>query len=87
VTGVIAEVPGKKILGAFGGGKMMLRLTDVTAVDGHKISIRALQAKRAEGTVRQVEPQGKTKVKDVTAPAGTEYVAYIDGDQTVAVRK
>jgi serine/threonine-protein kinase len=87
VMGAIAEVPGKKILGAFGGGKMTLKLTDAVAVDGHKIAVRALQARRAEGTFRQVEPQGKQKVKDITAPAGTEYIAYVDGDQTVNVRK
>jgi len=86
VTGAIVDLPGKKILG-IGGGKMTLKLIQADAVDGHKINVRALQARRAEGTVRQVEPQGKAKVKDLTAPAGTEYIAYIDGDQTVAARQ
>jgi hypothetical protein len=86
VTGAIVDLPGKKILG-IGGGKMTLKLIQADAVDGHKINVRALQSRRAEGTVRPVEPQGRAKIKDITAPAGTEYLAYIDGDQTVATRQ
>jgi hypothetical protein len=86
VTGAIVDLPGKKILG-IGGGKMTLKLIQAEGVDGHKINVRALQARRAEGTVRQVEPQGKQKVKDITAPAGTEYIAYVDGDQIVAAHQ
>ncbi len=86
VTGAIVDLPGKKFLGV-GGGKMTLKLLQAVAVDGHPINVRALLTRRAEGTVRQVEPQGKQKVKDITAPAGTEYIAYVDGDQPVAVHK
>ncbi len=86
VTGAIAEVPGKKKIFGIGGGKMTLKLMQADAVDGHKVNVRALQAKRAEGVVRPVDT-GKSKPKDVAATAGTEYLAYIDGDQTVSIHK
>jgi hypothetical protein len=91
VTGAIAEVPGtkKKILSVFGGGKLTLKVTAVDAVDGHKLNIRALQAHNPEGSSRPVEIPGvKPKSKDLAASAGTaEYIAYIEGDQTVSVHK
>jgi hypothetical protein len=31
--------------------------------------------------------QGRPKAKDVAATAGTEYIAYIDGEQGVSVHK
>jgi len=40
-TGAIAEVPKKGVFGL--GGKMTLRMTQVDAVDGRKLNIRALQ--------------------------------------------
>jgi hypothetical protein len=89
-TGAIAEIQGKKkILGMFPGGKMTLKLTEVDAVDGHKLNIRALQTRTPDGSYRPVEVSGvKPKSKDLAASAGTEgYVAYIEGDQTVTVRK
>ncbi len=83
-TGAIAEVPGKK---AFGLGKMTLRLTQVDAVDGRKLNIRALQAPNRDGTFRNVDTGVKAKSKDQAASAGTLYIGYIEGDQTVNVRK
>ena len=88
VTGAIAEVPGKKILGFIGGGKLTFKLTSVDAVDGHKLNIRAVQT-RSEGSYGGVELPGvKAKSKDLAASAGTDgYVAYTDGDQTMSARK
>ncbi len=87
VTGAIAELPGKKKFGVFGGGKMTLKLIQVDAVDGHKLAVRALAARKEEGTYRQVEPNGPRRSKGIVAPAGTEYLAYMDGAQTVSVTK
>jgi hypothetical protein len=73
-------------LGLF-GGRMMLKLTQATAVDGHKLNVRALATARAEGSYRPVENGASRKSKDVVAVAGTEYLAYFDGTQTVSVAK
>jgi serine/threonine protein kinase len=88
VAGAIAEVPGKKVFGFIGGGRLTFKVTSVDGVDSHKFNIRAVQT-RSEGSYRPVElPNAKAKSKDLAASAGTEgYVAYIDGDQTVSVRK
>ena len=88
-TGVIGGVPGKKILGVFGGGKLTFKLASVTAVDGHKLNIRAVQAHGADGSYRPVELPGvKPKSKDLAASAGVgEYIAYVEGDQTVSTHK
>ena len=80
ITGAIAE----KKKGFF--GKMTLKLIQADAVDGKKLNIRALPSRRAEGTYRPVDT-GVRKPKDVEAAAGTAYVAYIDGNQTVAAHK
>lgn len=65
---------------------MTLKLIQADAVDGKKLNIRALPSRRAEGTYRPVDT-GVRKPKDVEAAAGTAYVAYIDGNQTVAAHK
>ena len=77
VTGVIE----KKKSGIF-GGKMTLRLIQADAVDGRKLNVRAIPARRADSNARPVETPAK-KAKDLAAAAGTEYVAYVDGEQTV----
>ena len=86
VTGAIAQV-GRRGVAGFGGAKMTLRLLTVDAVDGHKYRVRA-QSARAEGkNERPVETNKKPKDKDLVASAGTQYIAYIDGDVTVSVKK
>jgi hypothetical protein len=89
VMGAIAEVPGKKVFGFLGGGKLTYKLTTVDGVDGHKFNVRAVQARGSDGSNRPVElPNVKAKSKDLAASGGTDgYIAYIDGDQTVSVRK
>ncbi|HTS62632.1 MAG TPA: serine/threonine-protein kinase [Candidatus Acidoferrales bacterium] len=83
VTGELMGA-GKKVLGI--GGKVQFRLESVTAVDGTKLKIKASPGRDSGKNQHAIEPPGR-KSKDVLAPAGTEYTAYFDGDQTVAVKK
>jgi serine/threonine-protein kinase len=82
VTGEVTE--GKKgILGR--AGKPSYRLNEVEAVDGSKIKLRTAPG-NSDRTERPIEPPGR-RDKNVLAPAGTAYLAYIDGDQTVHVKQ
>ncbi len=87
VTGEVVQAARKGTFG-FGGAKMTLHLLVVEAVDGHKYRVRAQSARSADGkNERPVETSVKPKNKELAADAGTEYVAYIDGDATVSVKK
>jgi len=83
--GVIVDGAKKKILGI--GGKMTFRLERVNAVDGQKVTIRATQAARRDGSSKRPVNTGAKKSKSVAAAAGAEYVGYIDGTNTVVVKK
>jgi len=87
VTGSITEAAGKKKV--FGmGSKMTFRLLQVDAVDGNKLNIRAEPSRGKDGPAkRPVESGAKGKTKEIAAAAGSQYVAYIEGDQSVAVHK
>jgi hypothetical protein len=87
VTGAILEAAGKK--NAFGmGGKMTFRLLQVDAVDGKKLNVRAEPSRRKDGPAkRPIDSGAKGKTKEIAAAAGSQYIAYIEGDQTVSVRK
>jgi predicted Ser/Thr protein kinase len=85
VTGAIVDSGKRRILGVQ-VSKMTLKLTAVDAVDGSKLNLRALATRRPEGSFRDVDT-GKAKPKGVAAAAGSEYLAYVDGDQTVSVHK
>jgi serine/threonine protein kinase len=86
VTGAVTGGTGKKFLG-MGGRKLTFRLTQVEAVDGRKIAVRAIAGNSDDGpTVRTFETKG-SKSKGYAALQGAVYIAYIDGDQIVAVRK
>jgi hypothetical protein len=89
ITGAITQAARKGKLGIpIGGGKMTMRLLVVDAVDGHKYRVRTQSARGADGkSERPVETNVKPKNKDLVAAVGTEYVAYIDGDATVSVKK
>jgi serine/threonine-protein kinase len=88
VSGFIVEVGGKKKFLGMGGGKVTFRLTQVDAVDGHKLNLRATAVKSANGPAqRPLEPVNKKPPKDLTAPAGTQYIGYLDGGQTVSVNR
>jgi len=88
VSGAITQAARKgKIIG-IGGEKMTMRLLVVDAVDGHKYRIRTQSARSADGkSERLVETNVKPKNKDLVAAAGTEYLAYVDGDATISVKK
>jgi serine/threonine-protein kinase len=83
VTGEVAGIK-KGILGR--GAKPTFRLISVDAVDGSKIPLRAVPTKSGDKAEKVIEPPGR-KDKSLLAPAGTEYVGYIDGPQTVTVKK
>jgi hypothetical protein len=89
VTGsVTGESSKKKFLGIGGGHKLMFRLTQASAADGKKVAVRALAGRSEEGvTVRSFDTGKGSKSKGYAAVQGAVYIAYIDGDQTVAVRK
>jgi serine/threonine protein kinase len=89
VTGTVTGESGKKkFLGIGGGHKMMFRLVQAEAVDGKKLAVRAIAGRSEEGaTVRPFDTAKGSKAKGYAAMQGTVYVAYVDGDQTVAVRK
>ena len=84
VTGEILAVGKKNILGR--GGKPMFRLMTVDAVDGTKLKIKASPGRTPDKNERNIEPPGH-RGKENLAPAGSDYLAYFDGDQTVAVKK
>ena len=85
VTGEIVDGAKKKLLG---GAKMTFRLKDVAAVDGSKLSVRAMPSRRGSDGRRPVEGASLGKhPKEIAAPAGTGFIAYIEGGQTVTIRK
>jgi serine/threonine protein kinase len=86
VTGSITSETGKKkFLGM--GGKATFRLEKADAVDGQKISVRAAAKRRTDGPTSRPLDTGKAKPKELAAAKGTQYVGYIDGQQTVSARK
>jgi hypothetical protein len=85
VSGSIVDAAKKKF---FGGSKVSFRLTQVDAVDGHKLKLRATSGKSTNGLAqRPLEPAHKKPPKELTAPAGAQYIGYVDGGQTVSVTK
>jgi len=84
VTASIADRK-KKILG-IGSTKLTYQLRAVHAVDGKQLKVRATSGHNSDGTsTNQFDPpKGQ---KRFVALQGTEYVGYIDTDQTVAVRE
>ena len=84
VTGEVLAAGKKGILGR--AGKPMFRLIAVDAVDGTKLKVKSSPGRGSEKNERNIEPPGH-RAKESLAPAGTTYLAYFDGDQTVAVKK
>ena len=88
VVGEIAQAARKGKFVVVPGAKMSFRLLAVDAVDGHKYRIRTQSARSADGkNERPVETNVKPKNKDLVAATGTEYVAYMDGDATLSIKK
>jgi serine/threonine-protein kinase len=84
VTGEVLAAGKKGILGR--AGKPMFRLIAVDAVDGTRLKVKSSPGRSSEKNERNIEPPGH-RAKESLAPAGTTYLAYFDGDQTVAVKK
>jgi hypothetical protein len=58
------------------------------AADHHNLNVRATPTRRADGRIwRAVDTGSRKRSKGVVAVAGTEYGAYLDGSQRVAVQK
>jgi len=86
VTGEVVEAAKKKFL--IRAVKPSFRLVEVAAVDGSKLKIRATPVRRGGyKTERSIEPVVPSREKNVLASAGSGFLAYFDGDQTVTVRR
>jgi len=62
------------------GGKMTFRLQSVDAVDGQKVALRATLARDRDGLSKRPVNAGLRK-------SGAEYLGYIDGTNTVMVKR
>jgi serine/threonine protein kinase len=87
VTGAVTALGGKRSF--FGErSKMRFRLISAASVDDGKIDVRATPASKAGGDEsRPFETPKGSKDKKLIAVSGSEYVAYVSGDQTVNVHK
>lgn len=91
VTGSITKLGGKRNF--FGErSKVKFRLLSVVSVDDAKINVRATSGSKGDGAaerpfVTRGESAHDLKERNLIAASGTDYVAYIAGDQTVTVHK
>jgi tRNA A-37 threonylcarbamoyl transferase component Bud32 len=82
VAGEIAEVAKKKFL--LKGARMTFRLLKADAVDNQKLTVRSTPS----GSPKRPVDAGKgARSKDVAAAKGAGFIGYIDGEQTVLVRR
>jgi serine/threonine protein kinase len=83
VRGEIAESEKRRFPGM--GGKLSFRLKDVV-VAGGTVKVRALPSAPKDGDARRpVERSGAAKpTKGMAADAGSVYIAYVDGEQSVS---
>ena len=88
ITGSVVASGGKRKILGFGGGKIGYELHKVDSADGKQLSVRATSGHSGEGAVTHSfeVPKGLRK-KGFAAVQGTEYIGYIDGDQTVSLHK
>jgi hypothetical protein len=84
-VGVIMDGARKRIFGI--GGRVTFRLDSVDAVDGQKVMLRATETLRRDGLSKRPVGAIGRKSRDVAAAAGTEYVGFVDGSNTVMVKK
>ncbi len=87
VTGTIVDEKKKGVLGSGVGAKSMtFKLVQVEGAD-RSLVVRGEPTKGSDHPV-EASANGKVKSTDsIAAPSGSEYIAYIDGDQTVTVHK
>jgi hypothetical protein len=87
VMGEISETGKKKVFG-LGGSKLSFSLTRATAAGGHALNVRALAARKTDGATQRPADNGqKTGSKDIAAAQGSQYIGYIDGEQSLTVPK
>jgi serine/threonine-protein kinase len=85
VTGVVVDAAKKKFL--VHNTRPTFRLVDVVAVDGSKLKVRATSGRLGESRKDpQFEPIGGVRSKDAPVPAGSRFLAWFDGDQTVTLK-
>jgi serine/threonine-protein kinase len=98
VDGVVAIQKGAAVSGAIvdaGKRKFLVhtarptfRLLEATAVNGTKVKIRATPGRLGESRkAPALDPLGGVRSKDAVAPAGSRFMAYVDGVQTLTVAK
>jgi predicted Ser/Thr protein kinase len=80
VTGHIVDAAHKKLLG---GKTVTYRLNDAETATGGKLALRALPIRHGEDSKRPLDKH----TKELASPAGTQYIAYADGEQSVTARK
>jgi serine/threonine-protein kinase len=81
-----ATVTGEVVAAGKKRGKPMFRLMTVDAADGTKLKVTAGPGRSSRKNEWRIEPPGH-RGKESLAPKGSAYLAYFDGDQTVAVKK
>jgi hypothetical protein len=81
-----ATVTGEVVAAGKKRGKPMFRLMTVDAVDGSKLKVKAGPGRHSDRNESRIEPPGH-RGKESLAPKGSSFLAYFDGDQTVAVKK
>ena len=71
--------------------KMTFQVTQVDAVGGQKLKVRAAPSPGAASSRRTIDSginlSVRKKTKDLAAVAGTAFILYIDGSQSITVRK
>jgi hypothetical protein len=85
VYGEISETPKKKNVFGIGSSKLNFKLTRAETAGGRTINVRALAASRGDGATQRAVDTGQKTPKELAAPQGAQYIAYIDGEQTVTV--
>jgi serine/threonine protein kinase len=87
IFGEISETPKKRRFLGIGNGKLSFTLSKAEAASGQEIKVRAMAARRSDGPTQRTVDTGKSGTRDFAAVRGTEYLAYVDGPQTVSVPK
>ena len=88
VSGEISETAGKKkFMNLVGGTKLSFTLSKARGAGNVNLSVRSLSARRADGATQRPVDTGKSGTKTVAAAQGTEYIGYVDGEQTINVPK
>lgn len=81
VTGVVVSGARKKFL--VHTTRPTFRLLEATAVGGTRVRVRASESRKNA----PLDPLGGSRSKEAIATAGSRFLAYFDGDQTVTLPK